>query len=386
MAGPVERITLTHLQIPLKEPHQSPGETAIKEAILVTVESQGGLGLGECSLSTASSGPSQDRKPPPGPDAIWNELTDRLVPAVLGQSFDSIEALQVLFSNLTVAPSARVGIETACWDLLGQLRHASLAELMGASLKESNPCVESGLCLGLYPTVVELLKVIETHLVEGFRRVKIDIEPGRDVELVHAVRQHFGEIPLMVDARGAYSSADIEVFRALDDLDLLMIEQPMAPADLAGSAALQEVIATPVGLDESARTRTQVEAALRCGAGRAVCLKLQCVGGYGPALELHELCRRSDVPCWVGTMPEFGIGQAHGIHLAALGNCRYPTDLGPSARWFVDDYAAPSLEMASPGHLRIPSRPGLGFQLNHAKVRRYQVRQAEFKERNSVVG
>jgi O-succinylbenzoate synthase len=250
--------------------------------------------------------------------------------------------------------------------------------MLGASSDQLGMKVESGLAVGLYPTIVELLTVIETHLAEGYRRVKIEIEPGRDVELVHAVRQHFGDVPLMVDGGASYTVSDLDVFRELDEFDLLMFEQPMAADDLDGSAALQCAVSTPVCLDESASSLEQTAEAIRRGACRIVNLKLQRVGGFGPALALHDFCHGQGVACWVGTTPELGVGQAQGIHLATLGNCRYPTDVAPSARWFVDDYVVPRIELGAPGILNVPTRPGLGYQVDHAKVRRYQVRQREF--------
>lgn len=372
MTGAVERISLTHLQIPLKETPRGVAEPAVKDAILVTVETNEGLGLGECSPS-AEAGETLE--------ACWADLTERIAPRLLGRSFSSVDEIAALASSWSAGRAATAGAETACWDALGQARRAALAEMLGASVDQLGLKVESGLTVGLCPTVVELLKTVETHLAEGYRRVKIEIEPGRDVELIQAVRLHFGDVPLMVDARASYTMGDLDVFRELDEYDLLMIEQPMAVDDLEGSAALQAELMTPVCLDESATTLEQAAQAIRQGAGRIVSLKLQRVGGLGPALALHDLCHQHGIACWVGTTPELGIGQAHGIHLAALGNCRYPTDIGPSARWFVDDYVAPQLELAAPGILSVPSRPGLGYQMDHAKVRRYQVRQSEFTSR-----
>jgi O-succinylbenzoate synthase len=125
-------------------------------------------------------------------------------------------------------------------------------------------------------------------------------------------------------------------------------------------------------------TPARTAEAIRRGACRIVNIKIQRVGGFGPALALHDLCYEHGVACWVGSMPELGIGQAQGIHLAALANCKYPTDIEPSARWFVDDYVVPLIELSSPGLLSVPTRPGLGYQVDQAKVRRYQVRQREF--------
>jgi O-succinylbenzoate synthase len=266
--------------------------------------------------------------------------------------------------------------------LLGTFRHVPIAHLLGAIDAQVDLGVESGLAVGLYPTVVELLKTIESHLVEGYRRVKIKIAPGRDVELVRAVRRHFGEIPLMIDANGAYNADDIDVFREMDDLDLLMFEQPMKADDLDGLAALQAAVSTPVCIDETAETVSSTRAAIDRGACRIVNIKIQRVGGLGPAQEIHNLCHGRGIACWVGSMPELGIGQAHGIHLATLVNCKYPTDIEPSARWFVDDYVVPALEFTSPGTFTVPTRPGLGFLVDSTKLRRYQVRQREFTSRN----
>lgn len=377
MTGPVERVSLTHLEVPLKEPMRVGGqEVTVKGAILVTVETSEGVGLGECSPQTAGPGARCGTL-----ETCWNDLADRIVPRLLGHSIASAEEIGRLAATWPGNRCAVAGVETACWDLLAQTRHATLAEMLGASSDQLGMKVESGLAVGLYPTIVELLQAIETHLEEGYRRVKIEIEPGRDVELVHAVRQHFGDVPLMVDAGAAYTAADLDVFRELDTFDLLMVEQPMAADDLAGSAALQDAISTPICLDESATSLEQTAEAIRQGACRIVSLKLQQLGGLGPALAVHDECHRQGVACWVGTVPELGIGQAHGIHLAALGNCRYPTDLGPSARWFVDDYVVPRIELAAPGILNVPSRSGLGYQLDHTKVRRYQVRQHELTTR-----
>jgi o-succinylbenzoate synthase len=255
--------------------------------------------------------------------------------------------------------------------------------LLGAIEEQISLGVQSGLAVGLYPSIVGLLKTVETHLAEGYRRLKIKIRPGSDVELVRAVRQHFDEIPLMVDANGAYTIDDLETFQALDEFDLLMFEQPMKAGDLDGLTRLQKAVITPVCLDESADTLEQTAEAIRREACRIVNLKIQRVGGLGPARAIHDLCHQHGIACWVGSMPELGIGQAFGIHLATLANCKYPTDVEPSARWFVDDYVVPALELSAPGIFSVPNRPGLGFEIDAAKVRRYQIRQEEFTSRTT---
>lgn len=315
-ASPVERVVLTHLQIPLKEPFRiSGGEVAVKDAILVAVETSSGIGLGESSPMALGFGYSNDT-----PEQCWDELTRVIAPDLIGRVVTSVEDVAAVASNWRAGKFAVAGAETALWDLLGSTRHASIAELLGAIDAQIDLGVESGLAVGLYPTVVELLKTIENHLVEGYRRIKIKIKPGQDVELVRAVRRQFEDVPLMVDANGAYTVADLDVFRELDDLDLLMFEQPMKPHDLDGLAALQAAVATPVCIDETAETVASTEAAINRGACRIVNIKIQRVGGLGPAQEIHNLCHERGIACWVGSMPELGIGQAHGIHLATLVN------------------------------------------------------------------
>jgi o-succinylbenzoate synthase len=373
--SPIERVVLTHLRIPFKEPFRiSGGEVSVKDAILVAVEAGSGVGLGESSPMAEGFGYSSDT-----PRGCWEDLTTQIAPGLLDRSVSSVEEITELASTWTGSRFAAAGAETALWDLLGQARHATIAELLGGLDSRIYMGVESGLAVGLYPTIVELVKTIETHLEAGYRRVKIKIKPGLDVELVRAVRQHLGDIPLMVDANAAYTAADLDVFRELDQFDLLMFEQPMAATDLDGLTALQNAVNTPVCLDETADTLEQTAAAIQRGACRIVNLKIQRVGGLGPALAIHNLCQQNGIDCWVGCMPELGIGQAHGIHLATLSNCKYPSDLEPSARWFVDDYVVPLIELGTPGILAVPTRPGLGYLLDPVKLRRYMVDQQEFR-------
>ena len=363
--SPIERVVLTHLQIPLKEPFRiSGGEVAIKDAILVTVETSSGIGHGESSPMAAGFGYSADT-----PEGCWDDLDDTDRPQPDRPAVDSPEDIAALAVGLDGSRFAVAGAETALWDLLGQAHHATIAELLGAIDEQISLGVQSGLAVGLYPTIVELLKAIETHLAEGYRRVKIKIQPGSDVELVRAVRQHFGDIPLMVDANGAYTAADLDVFRQLDDFDLLMFEQPMAagrprrPGRAAEGASRRRSASTR-------RPRRSSRPPRRSAAGPAgsSTSRSSASGGSGRPGRSTTSASEHGVACWVGTMPELGIGQAAGIHLAALANCKYPTDIEPSARWFVDDYVVPPLELSVPGPVqrpdparpRLPGRPGQG--------------------------
>ena len=353
----------------------SGGEVAIKDAILVAVETGRGIGLGESSPMAAGLVDSCDT-----PEGCWDDLAQRIAPDLIGWAFGAVEEIAERAATWPgCSRFAVAGAETACWDLLGQARHATIAELLGASIDQLDRGVESGLAVGLYPTIVELLRTIEAHLDEGYRRVKIRIRPGQDVELVRAVRQHFGEdLPLMVDANGAYTSADLDVFRELDGFDLLMFEQPMAADDLDGLVALQKAVATPVCLDETAGTARQdrrgdpprrlpdrqpqdpAARRVRPRAGAARPLPPARGGLLGG---LHARARHRP-----GTRdPPGGPGQLQ---------VSQPTSSpAPMVRRRL---RRPPDRARDPRPAEVPTRPGLGYQIDPAKVRRYQVRHLEF--------
>ncbi len=369
--SPVERVIVTRVRIPMKWSWPvATGEAGVmKDSILVTLETSSGIAHGEASPLPGAAARA---------DLCWTELTERIAPALLGASVDSTERIGRVAADWRADPIATAGAETALWDLLGQERRATVAQLLGAMEAQIGMGVESGLMVGLYPSVVELLQAVEAHMVEGYRRVKLRIAPGRDLEFARALREHFPDVELMVDCGGAYSAADAELFRALDDLDLVMIEQPYARDDFDGLAALQTESATPICLDESADTLEQTAEAIGRGVCKIVNLKLQRAGGLAAARAIHDLCFQNGVACWVGAMPELGLGQSYGVHLGTLANCKYASDVQPSARWFSDDVVVPAFEMSSPGFFGVPERPGVGVQVDLQKVHRYQVERREF--------
>jgi O-succinylbenzoate synthase len=263
---------------------------------------------------------------------------------------------------------AKAGVETALWDLKARAEGKPLYELLGGTAKP----VESGLAVGLYDDVSDLLRTIERYLPDGYKRVKIKIERGRDIELVRAVRKSFGDIPLFVDANGAYDLSDLKVFQTLDEFRLMMFEQPFAGSMLAELAELQRNVQTPVCLDESLESEADLRRAISFGSLKIANIKIQRVGGFGPALAIYDICRSHGIPVWVGTMPELGVGQAQGMALGTLEHCTFPTDVEASLRWFRDDIIDPLLEVAN-GCLYPRDTPGLGFDLDEHKVRQYTV-------------
>jgi O-succinylbenzoate synthase len=244
-----------------------------------------------------------------------------------------------------------------------------LARLLGGSRTR----VDSGLAVGIASTIPELIAMIEPRLADGYKRLKIKVQPGWDLDPLREVRRQFGDIPLMVDANCAYSREHFEHLRRFDEFGMIMIEQPLAKGDLEGHALLQDMIETPVCLDEGAEDPTAVQLAIDIGACRIINIKIQRVGGLRNAVRIHDMCAAAGIPVWAGTMPELGIGGAQTVHLATLPNFRYPTDVQASRRWFVDDVIVPLLEVHD-GEIQIPMATGNAYQVAAKVVAKYTVR------------
>ncbi len=359
----ISRIVLTHVRVPLVEPFRiSSGSVAEKDGIVVELHSDGLTGYGESS-PMAGSFYSSDT-----PESSWWELCEVVAPAIIGQEFKCPEDWNRALDALPAGNFTKTGVETAFWDLAAQRQGKPLHVILGGERAE----VESGLAVGLYDDLADMLRTVERYLREGYKRVKLKIEPGRDLEVVRAARQAFGDIPLFVDANGAYSLDDLEIFRKLDEFGLMMFEQPFAGHALEDLAVLQRSVKTPVCLDESLDSADQLRRAIELESLRIANFKIQRVGGFYRALDMYRICRDHSIPAWVGTMPELGIGSAQGAALASLPGFVYPTDVESSARWFRDDIIDPLLEVRG-GMLALPPSPGLGYAIDRDKLRKYQV-------------
>ena len=358
----ISSITLTWVRVPFVEPFRiSSGSVAEKDAIVVRVDSEDFTGWGESSPMSGSFYSTDT------PESCWPELCDTIVPAVLHRDLS-------LEDELPGAHFASVGIETALWDIEAQRRGVPLHTLLGGT----QDTVESGFAVGLYDDTAQLLRAIEAHLEAGYKRVKVKIARGSDVELVRAVRLAFGDdLPLMVDANGDYTLEHLDIFRRLDEFNLMMFEQPLAGSMLEESAELQRQVRTPVCLDESLEDIASTERAIALGSFRIANIKIQRVGGFRNALRIFEMCRAHKLDIWIGTMPELGIGQAQGAALSSLTGCTFPTDVEASARWFRDDIIDPWIEVRG-GMIAMPTGPGLGYSVNLEKLSRYKVQERVF--------
>jgi len=254
-------------------------------------------------------------------------------------------------------PMAKATVELALLDAALRAEGRSLAAHLGGVRDH----VDAGVSVGMQPTTADLVRVVDGYLAEGYRRIKCKIEPGTDVEPMRAVRAAVGpDVLLQVDANAAYTLDDAGTLAELDDLDLLLIEQPLPEHDLRGHAELARRLRTPICLDESITSLPTLVAALDAGACSIVNIKAGRVGGLGEAVRIHDECVARDVPVWCGGMLETGLGRAANVALAALPGFSLPGDLSASRRWFADDLTEP-FELDD-GRLRVPTGPGLGVE------------------------
>ncbi|CUS96337.1 o-succinylbenzoate synthase [Candidatus Chrysopegis kryptomonas] len=364
----IEEIFLRHLRIPMVEKFKiSSGEVSVKDSIIVEVKfSDGFTGYGEASPMAGSFYSSET------PESVWDELIDCV--NLIGNDFDfenfetEVDKLNSKFSSYGLSSFARAGIETALWDAFSKIRGQPIYKLISAEFKK----IESGLAVGICDNVSELLSKIEKYLSDGgYKRVKIKVQKGWDIEPLKEIRKNFGDIPLMVDANCAYTSDDIEHLKKFDEFGLIMIEQPFGKSDIKVSAILQRQISTPICFDESADTIENLKIAFELGACKVVNIKIQRVGGILNAKRMHDFCKINGIPVWIGTMPELGIGSLHSLNLCALDNCKFPTDVEASLRWYLDDVIEP-LIMVKNGFVEVSE--DFAFEINQKKIDRYTVK------------
>ncbi len=349
----VEAIELSLVEIPLVRPFRvSFGTSTGKQCVLARVRIDGVDGWGECVADDSFPGFSGEWN-----EGAWVLLRDVLGPALLAAddvtSADVEDHLRFVRGN----PMAKATLVDAVLDAELRVAGRSLVSWLGAD-RRAVPC---GVSIGIADSTDELRARVDEHLEQGYQRIKLKIMPGIDVDRVAAIRGDHPDILLSVDANAAYRPEDLDTFRALDELDLLMIEQPLHHEDLVRHAALQAEIRTPICLDESIRSAADAAAAIELGACRIINIKQGRVGGVLEAQRVHDTAAVAGVPVWCGGMLETGIGRATNLALAAMPNFTLPGDTSASARYFAEDLTDPFV-LASDGTMAVPDSPGIGIE------------------------
>jgi o-succinylbenzoate synthase len=367
----VERIELFLLSLPLvHEFETSSHRKGHLDHILVRVtDTDGAVGWGESACPTDPYYCGENVQ------TCWIMLHDYFAPMLLGAAWDTPADAARLLAAVKGNSFARAAMDIACWDLASRRAGVSLAAALGGTAGQ----VQAGVSLGIEPSIDALLEQVARHVGQGYRRVKLKIRPGWDVEPARQVRAAFPAITLQVDANGGYDGGepDAPVFAGLDELGLAMIEQPFGDTELVAHARLAERMSTPVCLDESITSVGMARAALALGACQVVNVKVSRLGGLGPARDVHDFCRANQVPVWCGGMHEFGVGRAANVALSSLPGFALPGDVSGSDKYFAQDVIEPAVR-AIDGVVPVPAgRPGLGHEVIMSRVSDHLVRTAE---------
>ncbi|MDU4961670.1 MAG: o-succinylbenzoate synthase [Sporomusaceae bacterium] len=350
----ITKIVLRKVKIDLKTPFTVSFATMKdKHFINVEVHSKNHVGYGDCS---AFAHPFYNEETV---STAWHIMQDFLIPLLLGkETIARPEETHELFAHVRRNKMAKAALDCAVWDLYAKEQGISLSKALGGTRAK----IETGVSIGIQKSPDELVRVVENHLAEGYRRVKVKIGPGRDIAYLEAIRKQFGDIMLMADANSAYTLNDINLFKEIDHLNLLMIEQPLSHDDIVDHAKLQAALKTRICLDESIHSVDDARHAIELGSARTINIKVARVGGLTEAKLIHDFCQSRDIPVWCGGMLDTGIARAHNVAIASLPNYQFPGDVPASTRYWHKDVITPEMVIDKQAMIQVPDKPGIGFE------------------------
>jgi len=365
----IDHVVLHHLRMKLRTPFETSfGRISDRDCLLIEIHAEGLTGYGEC-VADRDPGYSYETS-----RTAWHILEEFILPKIIGLGFHGPAEMQEQISFIRGHPMAKAGLEMAVWDLKGKLTGLSISQMLGGNRQK----VEVGVSVGLQDSASALVKVVAGYLDQGYRRIKIKIKPGRDVADAQAVHRAFPELRLQVDANSAYTLETAQALQPLDELNLLLIEQPLAEDDLWDHSRLQALFNTPLCLDESILSVRHARQALEMSACRIINIKGGRVGGLSQGKAIHDLCLARGVPVWCGGMLETGVGRAANLALASLPGFVLPGDISASDRYYDEDITHERFRLNPDSTIDVPSSPGLGVTLNAQALERVCLYQKAF--------
>jgi len=365
----IEAITLREIQMPLVHFFETSfGRTYSRSILLATVHCEGVDGWGEC---VAGEGPFYSSE---WIESSWATTRYFLVPALLGQTIESARECPALLARVRGHRMAKAALENALWDAEARQKQQPLWKLLGGTRRE----IACGVSIGIQDSVEQLLDKIQTELAAGYRRIKVKVKPGWDVNVLERIRSRWADITLSCDANSAYTLDQVEHLRKFDQFNLLMIEQPLWNDDIYYHARLQKELRTAICLDESIVSARSAAFAVETGACCIINVKVGRVGGFSEALKIHDIAQSQKIPVWCGGMLETGIGRAHNIALSTLANFSLPGDVSASKRYWKEDIIEPEVEVSPQGMIAISDAPGTGYRVRPDLIEKLTVRKETF--------
>lgn len=367
----LDRLELREIELPLRWPFETSfGRTTRRRIMIVRAfDKSGAFGYGEC---TAPEDPFYNHETV---DTAWHIATNYVAPILAAARVSSAVEVNDALARIRGNRMAKGGVEAAIWDLEARMLRKPLWQHLGGTQTE----IACGVSIGLQESAEALLEKVTREVESGYQRIKVKIKPGRDVALVEAIRGKYPKIKLTVDANSAYTLADIDLLKRLDQFNLMMIEQPLTPGDLVDHSKLQREIATPLCLDESILTLADARHAYELGSCRIINIKLGRVGGHAEAKLIQGFCREKSIPVWCGGMLESGVGRAHNIAMSTLAGFTLPGDVSASARYWEEDIIEPPVTVSPRGTIQVPAGAGIGYEVNERRIESLTVRREEVK-------
>ena len=368
----IESITLHHISMPLVAPFETSfGREIDRQCVLITLQSEGLTGYGEC-VATRDPGYNYETT-----GTAMHILKDFVAPLILGKDVLDADDFQQRVEGIRGHHLAKAGVEMALWDLLGKRDGKSLKEMFGGTREK----VDVGVSIGIQESASALVRTVASYLDQGYRRVKIKIKPGREVDETSAVRKAYPDLRLQVDANSAYSLETADVLKAIDDLDLLLIEQPLFEDDIWDHRKLQAKLKTPICLDESVITPRHARYALEMEACKIINIKPARVAGLSQGIAIHDYCYERNVPVWCGGMLETGVGRASNLALASLPGFILPGDISASDRYYARDITNERFRLNDDSTITVPNGPGLGVTIDEATLKEFTLYTTAIKEK-----
>ncbi|MFA5793866.1 MAG: o-succinylbenzoate synthase [Candidatus Brocadiia bacterium] len=358
-------IELYRLRMPLVHHFQTSfSKVNYQESIIIRLVSSGGAeGYGEIPASAWPYYCYETVR------TAWYIINDFLIPIIRQNNPSDAKTLVSKFRQVRGHPMAKAGMEMAMLDLKASLEHKPLHEIYGGTRK----FIPAGISLGIESKPDLLIRRINDSINKGYQRIKIKIQPGWDVNIVKSVRKHFPKLNLWVDANGAYNLKNIKILKTLDRFNLTMIEQPLSYDDIIEHSRLQAQLKTPLCLDESIKTLSDVRIAIKLKSCRVVNIKQARVGGPSNARALHDFLYGHNIPVWCGGLLETGVGRLHNIALASLPGFVLPADISESRRYYQEDIIDPPVVLEKKGLIKVPDSIGLGAQVIKSRLNKYVV-------------
>ncbi len=361
----LDAVEIFHIRMRLREPFRTSfGVEHDRECLILKLEAGGFVGWGE-SVAGQFPGYSYETA-----QTAWHVLEEFFLPALAQSHLLTPTGLREALKPFKGHPLARAGLEMALWDLLGKREGRSLRDLLGGQ----RTSVPVGVSIGVQENLDSMLAQIDGYLSQGYQRIKVKIKPGADVEIVAGIRELYPAVRLQVDANSAYRIEDADHLKALDDLDLQLIEQPLAEDDIIDHAALQKHLKTDICLDESILNLRHTIQAVDMGACRIINIKSGRVGGLLEAVRIHDYCLERGIPVWCGGMLETNVGRAANLALAALPGFTLHGDISASDRYYEHDIAVPTFSLNPDSTMDVPSQPGLGVEMDFEALKQLSLR------------